>query len=265
MKRRINSTGRRSINRNQIIIRLIDPEEAGQPRSFEADLSGLAELDVPRDCHVYVEPYVTGSTSMMRFDFGTIGKPETPASTLLSDLDSDGRVLFRIKVVDQAGEVGKIVAHANALRSRSTGDAEDDSRAILPVAHGELGEIVWRMEFEGQERPTLVINNRVPGLMDRLKNDPLLQGAILPAAISEIFRRILDANRPDGNDDLDWVQDWRTWASGVLDDELGDDTDDVDELENRLDLLKEGFASASKFVSKLDLTTASEAIVSHDE
>jgi hypothetical protein len=100
MKRRINSTDRKSINRELISIRLIEPEIPSQPRSFTAELGGLAELSVPRMARVYVEPYVTGSSSSMRFDFGAVGGIVTPADTTLADLDRDGRILFRIKIVD---------------------------------------------------------------------------------------------------------------------------------------------------------------------
>ncbi len=63
MKRRINSTGRKSITRDLISLELLEPERPSLPRSFAADLSRLAELDVRKDGRVYVEPYVTGSSS----------------------------------------------------------------------------------------------------------------------------------------------------------------------------------------------------------
>jgi hypothetical protein len=49
--------------------------------------------------------------------------------------------------------------------------------------------------------------------MDRIKTDPLLQGAIIPAAIGEILRCVLDPENADIDDDLDWVKDWKRWAA----------------------------------------------------
>src|SRR6185312_11650105 len=143
MKRRINFTNRKSINRKLISIRLFEGELPTQPRSFAAELNGLTELEVPRSACVYVEPYVTGSTSSMRFDFGTIGNLTAPSDTSLTDLDRSGRVLFRIKVVDGSTEVGKILAATNALRPIDEKVSDDDQRAILPVRLEPLDEVVW--------------------------------------------------------------------------------------------------------------------------
>src|SRR5262245_27829089 len=192
MRRRINSTGRKGISRGLVAIRLIEPPAPTLLRSFAADLSGLETLDLPLDARVYLEAYVTGSSSLMRFDFGSLGAITAPGDTTLSDLDAGGRILFRIKVVDESGDVGKILASANALRPLDEKISDDERKAILPVASDDLGEGVWRLEFQTPERPVLVVNNRVPGLMYRIKTEPLLQGAIVPAAIGLILRYVLD-------------------------------------------------------------------------
>ena len=139
MKRRINSTGRKSISRDLISIRVVEPSLPTLPPSFTADLSKLSDLGLAEEARVYVEPYVTRSSALMRFDFGPLGGLSEPPDTSLSELDAGGRILFRVKVVDQSGEVGKILASATALRPIDEKRDEDDRRATLPVASDDLG------------------------------------------------------------------------------------------------------------------------------
>lgn len=253
MKRRINSTGRKSIGRDRISIRLIDPDSPSEPRSFAASLEDLASIGVPPEARIYIEPYVTGSSSVMRFAFGTVGAPVAPPNTSLADLDQDGRILFRIRIVDESADVGKILAAANALRPVDEKIAEEERRAILPVASEDLGELVWQLDLPGSARPQLVLNNRIPGLMDRIKTDPLLQGAIVPAAVRRILEHVLDAGKGEHDDDLDWVQDWKRWASIVLGRDVDEEKSDADEIQAVVDEILRAFADGARFVSRADL------------
>jgi hypothetical protein len=251
MKRRINSTGRKSISREFISIRVVEPATPNLPPSFTADLSKLSELGLAEEARVYVEPYVTRSSALMRFDFGPLGALAAPFDTSLTELDASGRILFRVKIVDQSGEVGKILASANALRPIDEKRDENDRRAILPVASDDLGEAVWELDLQATARPELVINNQIPGLMDRLKTDPLLQGAILPAAISQILRYVLDTGDGTVDDEIDWVRDWRQWATDLLEKPLDEYVTANEDLDEAIRGLIETFVTTSKFVSRL--------------
>lgn len=251
MKRRFNSTGRKAIATSQISIRLIHPSEPGVPKSFEADLSGLKELGVPSNARIYVEPYVTGSSSIMRFPFGEIGEIAPPNDRSLSGLDAGGRVLFRIKVVDESNEVGKILAAANAIRPLDEKLTEDQQRSILPVESRDLGEAIWKLELEDAVRPTLVVSNRIPGLIEQLKTEPFVQGSIIPHAVRLILLRIFDPERGDVTDDTDWVQDWKQWASEILGKAIDEDFD-PNQLEERVDEIIEKFVEKSRFVTRIE-------------
>jgi len=188
----------------------------------------------------------------MRFDFGTVGALSTPPDTQLTDLDAGGRILFRIKVVDDSTGVGKILASINALRPVDEKMSDSERRAILPVASDDLDEAVWKLDFPTPERPLLVVNNRIPGLLDRIKVEPLLQGAVIPAAIRQILRAVLDPDNGSLDDDLDWVRDWKQWASNILERDATEDIDDSDDLERRLDEICDRFTSTCKFATKLE-------------
>jgi hypothetical protein len=242
MKRRINYTGRKGIPVENIAIRL-EEHGPGEPRTFSANLSKLAELGLDKTGHVYVEPYVRSSS--MRLSFGTVGAIVSPADTKLSEIDSGGSVLFRVKVVDESTEVGKILAAANHIRPVDETDEQDDEKAILPLRLRDLGEAIWLVDVDGQARPELVLNNRIPLLAERLKSDPLIQGIVIPHAMKAVMCACM-ADEVD--ESLEWVRDWRKFIAALLGEELEEGLEQ-DDLEVRV------AAAVDKFIARMKFTT----------
>lgn len=232
MRRRINSTGRKVIPLEKIRIRLVDDGTPAVPPAFTADLSALAELKLAPDARVYVEAHV--STSSMRFAFGPVAMPVAPADTRLSELDTGGSILFRVMVVDESGDVGRLLAVANEIRPKDRDDDHEGQKSILPVKSCDLGEEIWRIDIDGAARPLLLVNNRVPFLAEQLKSSALLQGAILPHAIRRVLEIAFVGNSTD--DSTGWVQDWRTFAGNLLGEDIPDELeeDQLDELLRRI-------------------------------
>jgi hypothetical protein len=243
MKRRINFTGRKKIPSEDIRIQFgeVTPDAAA---TFSAEFTLPAGL--PDTAKVYVEPY-HGSSSM-RFDFGTVGSRKTPSNLRLTELDRSPDVLFRVKVVDEREEVGKIVAAANRIRPA---DGQPAKKSLLPLVSTDLGEDIWRVLTGGP--PVLQINNRIPGLRDRLMTDPILQGAIYPHALRIVLTDVLGNDEYD--DDMKWVEDWKTFATELKGEELPEAVADeegtselielVDDLAYRFCQIK-GFATAAR-------------------
>jgi hypothetical protein len=224
MKRRINFSGRKKISAEDIKIRLSE-SASGETPTFAADLKLPPGL--PDNARVYVEPYQR-STSM-RFDFGTVATVAAPADLRLIDVDQSSGILFRVKVVDESNDVGKIIAAASRIRPLSKDD-DPGVKALLPLVSTDLGEHVWRLVMEGAA-PALQINNRIPGLRDRLMSDRLLQGAVFPHALATVLKELLGTDQYD--DDEQWVQDWKTFAARLHGEEL---PDDLSEEENSAQL-----------------------------
>ena len=140
---RINSTGRKRINREHVRIMLTEVG-GGLAPTFTAEIQLPAELKLSPSAKIYVEPYVKSSS--MRFDFGTVGQMSPPTNCVLSDIDAGATILFRVKVVDETEEVGRILASANGIRPEQDADG-DDRRPLLPVRSVDLGEEIWRLEI----------------------------------------------------------------------------------------------------------------------
>ncbi len=158
--------------------------------------------------------------------------------------------------------LGRILAASHAIRPFDERLADDQHRAILPVETKDLGEVVWRLDMSGSDRPTLLISHRIPSLLEKIRTDPFVQGAIVPHAVRQILVSILDPDRGEVTDDAEWVQDWKTWASDILGRSVEEDIG-ADIVEQRVDDIVARFAEKSRFVSRVDPTSASD-IPSHE-
>lgn len=252
MKRTFNYTGRRSIPKRCVSIRLRPPSDGRRDPSFSASFEDLTALGLPPEATIYVEPYVSGGAAM-RFAFGTVGAPVAPANTVLDELDAGGRILFRVKVVDERTAVGRILASVSEVTARD--ETEDDGRKpILPLRHTDLGENLWDLNIVESSGPELLVSNRVPELADRIKSDPLMQGMVLPHALRTIVRHLLS-----DDDESEWRVDWRILAERVngepIDWEL-DPEDEGDEVDRLIERIVRKFVEWQRYASRADATGA---------
>lgn len=236
MKRRFNYTGRKRIPTHLVDVALHSGENV---RTFDLRLADFKALGLPDDAKVYVEPYVKSSS--MRFAFGTVGSIVPPDDRSLTEIDEGGSILFRILVVDEKDSIGRLLAMGDRIAPRGE---EEQREALLPLVTEDLGEGVWRLDDTLGVAPRLLINNRFPGLKQKLLDDPLLMGAILPIAVRDALR----AMSREQEDECDWIQKWRKFVQQVAGEECAEaifdqgeeDDDKVDDAIERLcDLLKD--------------------------
>lgn len=227
MRRTFNSTGRKRIPQSMVAIRLVEHGGA-QPRSFVAHFSDLSSLGLPSDAKLYIEP--RAGTSSARFAFGTISNVTNPQDTRLTEIDEGAPILFRIKVVDESGDVGKILASLDGIAPRDSDDG-DGRKPLLPVRHTDLGEELWQLEIGRDSGPHLLVNNRVPGLGDRIVSDVVLQGLVLPMVLRQVVRELLLTD-----EELEWSRDWKQYCDNLLGEEIDWELD-VDERSDEFDEL----------------------------
>lgn len=243
---RINSTGRKRILREHIRIQLKEAA-AGQAPTFTADIQLPENLELDPSAKVYVEPYV--KTSSMRFDFGTVGEISPPPHCVLSEIDIGAAVLFRVKIVDETNEVGRILASANGIRPEEDIDG-DDRRPLLPLRSADLGEEIWKLDIDRDAGPALVVNNRVPDLLETVKRDVGLQGVIYPEVVRRLVHEIC---RPLNlyTEDEDWVKDWRAWFQIQLGREIEQELDGSEDVDYLADEIASAFARRHQFATNL--------------
>ncbi|EKF42414.1 hypothetical protein NA8A_10143 [Nitratireductor indicus C115] len=211
-KRRINSTGRKRIGRECIEISMLEtaPDE---PLKAKVSLK-LDNQNFPGDATVAVEAY--HRSSGMRFDCGTVNALNVPDVLVLSEVDKSGSVLFRLKVVDNDAEPGKLLGSAERLKPKSEDDS-DGRRSIFPILYSDLRHDVWKVEIEQGDRPVLVVNKRIPGFSHKLLESPMMQGLLLPAALRFVLKdlvRVSDTGEED--DEPGWKEEWLEYCRNEL-------------------------------------------------
>ncbi|RLI76482.1 hypothetical protein DRP05_12815 [Archaeoglobales archaeon] len=206
MKRKFNYTGRKKIERKRISIVL--ERQNGIPVSFRVEKLDLEGLDLPKDAEIYVEAYYR--TELKRFEFGTVGKKISPQSTSLEDLAYPENLKFRILIVDP--ETHKILAHADRIVP------ENSKEAILPVEFKDLGNEIWRIEYEGDEgAPILCINRKIPNIQNIAKRDAQFLIYVYPAVIREILTHMVFVNGGTSTEDpaTEWHAHWLRFCESL--------------------------------------------------
>ena len=245
-KRRINSTGRKKITQDRIDLRVL-PSLPGEPLRAKLGLD-LDSLDLPLSASISVEAY--HRSSAMQFDCGTVAAKKIPDVLSLNELDDTARVLFRIKIIDREAHAGKILASADRVRPLVEGEQEG-RRSIFPVEYRDLGQEVWRVEIDDNAGPSLLLNSKIPALMHRIHENPLVAGALLPAAFRVVLLHIAYDPSEDDEDGATWKADWKRFCSeGLGVEDAPEDLDDDDARDLWVDDLVRRYCETRAFVEK---------------
>lgn len=245
MKRTFNYTQRRRILREEVRITLEEIE--GQPPTFDAEFNFKEPF--PPESRVYVEAF--HRETMQRFDFGPVNGIRRPPSRLLDSLDLTGTVLFRVRVVDESKEVGRLLGAADQLRPEGWDD-DENAESLMILRSRDLFSVPWRVEiFSDGSKPVLYVNSRIPDVLGRVRSDPAFYALILPAALQQVLRRII-ADVPD-EDDVEAVKQRDRWVSMATDlDSPPPESDDPEEVSAWIDRVVEGFCTRMDLVTKLN-------------
>lgn len=201
MKRRLNYTGRRKIKRKRVSMTLV--RQKGDSISFNLKRLDIEDLGLPSNAKVYIEAY--HRTELKRFDFGTVTAISRPSYLSLTDLAYPENLRFRILIVNPSNN--RILAHATGI----TPEEQVEKKSILPVEFLDLGNEIWRVDYEGEEgSPILSINKRIPNIENFAKHDPQFFIYVYPSVIREILTHMIFVDGIDSKDDpvIDWHNDW---------------------------------------------------------
>jgi hypothetical protein len=231
MIRKINYTGRRKIPKECFRFRIEDRPD-GMIFDAELDLAELATR-LPSDAAIFVEAYE--HMTYQRFDFGTMEHrvvPENRTLTAFSRADKEN-IKFRVKVVDTTTRNGCLLAFAHKLRWADATGAQGGRRSLLPPRKADLGDLVWKLELDGEEA-LLLYNENLQDPHELLRTNDLFAGLVYPEVFRQVLEAILidpeDADWADANadDDENWQPAWIEFARKFnpnkipkKDDELG--------------------------------------------
>ncbi len=245
MRRKLNFTSRTKIPKSSVSITL---RREMKVLAFDASLD-TSGLSFPRDAIVVVEAYYR--TSLMRFDWGTVGRPVVPDDRRLTEIESDRVVHFRVKVVASDGS-GRILGLADDLTVTEKSGGEDEM-SLLPVNFVELGELPWRIDYS-PAGATLEINRSIDEAERLVRSDPKTAGLLFPAAAREILTRIVLVDQHELEEDGDeWWNLWLRWASSMVPDALMEG-DDAGERMAWIEEVVKVFAARHEFTRRFHAT-----------
>lgn len=238
MIRKFNYTGRKKIPRSNITVFFEDISKV--PYTFNAELS-LDTLRLPGNAEVWIEAYDT--SSYMRFSFGNVGniRIPPPERRRLTDIHSTDAVRFRVKVIDNTGKHGKILAMANGIATTGIQLQTSKKNPLLPVIYKDLEQEIWRLEYT-PDGPFLVINNHLInyGIREHVRTDNRFLSLVYPSVVREILLRIFLSEEVFDTEGDDWRNDWLKFVTGIpgsadLPETEEDDSGKIQNIEGFLD------------------------------
>ena len=142
MRRQFNYTYRKRILESKVNFRLLRDNHG--KRYFDGNVD-LTDLELPSAAKLYVEAF--HGRSLARFDFGTVNQPLVPADRSVEAVDFADRLTFRVKVVDESGVYGRILALAEAVDVELLPFKDSGNRKpLLPVSYSRsMEEEIWSM------------------------------------------------------------------------------------------------------------------------
>ncbi len=205
MIKRVNFTGRKRIPRDRIQIEVFD----GSPRTFHATIN-LEESSLLPKAAVCLEAMCAGSTVIERFDCGEVGNLRPLRNQALREVEGEN-VFFTLKVIDRTELIGRLLGIAENIHPERSGKPTiSGRRGILPIEPRDLGEEIWRLEFS--QIVCLLVNDKIPGLVDRARSDPLFYAVVYPEVVRRVLTEAIKQNVDiDENDDR-WPVLWLRFA-----------------------------------------------------
>jgi hypothetical protein len=201
MIRRFNFTGRKKIGAGAVAIKLVE-EPDGVP-SFSC-LIDIEPDGLPPQSALYVEAY--SRFAFKRFSFGTVAKVKPPQSCRLLDFEGSPVIRFRLKIIDETNQHGRILAVADGITPRDADLEQRNRMSLLPVEATELGQAVWKIEF-GQDGPVLMVNRSIEGIYSIVAGDAAFQSLVFPEAVRQIIWQIV--GKSEDVDPWSFPEDWQ--------------------------------------------------------
>ena len=236
MIHRVKPTRRRRIENKHFSISLSGPDANGVPTfSAEFNFSGLG---IDSDAKLIVEAYRVRRS--MRFEWGMISELSEPDNRRLTEVPNNP--LFRLKILAPDGS-GRLLASRDRIKPKTP----EGAPSLLWLEESrELGNEVWRMDFEN-EVPTILVNADIEGISADARQTGRFRALVLPQAVRAILHHALieEGHAADDEDGVwsDWITFIRNFHNVQFPGYTGDDAHDRDEKSKWVEAAVSSFTS----------------------
>jgi hypothetical protein len=95
---------------------------------------------------------------------------------------------------------------------------ESADTPLLPVdVQPDLDGLPWIVEF--RDEAVLVLNGKIPGIKDRIRNDPIFRGLVFPTVLREVLSRALYVEGSTSGEEDGWAGQWIRFGTRLLGEE----------------------------------------------
>ena len=196
MIKRINRTGRKRIQKDHVDLKLRTVDDDAPIIDLALDLDSYG---FPGSASVRVEAW--RGHAVQSWPYGAVGNLQPPSEESRRLIDVPPGARFRVFVVAADGS-GRLLGHATNLRPELPLDS------LLPLEERDLGEEVWRVDFDDEDGcPVLLVNGNVPGISGIVRHDPTLRSLVMPEVFRAILTRMVLIDKADPEDtDGPWAE-----------------------------------------------------------
>ena len=241
MQRTFNYTDRSGIKQHEALFGFSGSDDEIPEFHVKFNLETAA---YPENADLYVEAH-HGETRQ-RFYFGKINNISPPANRKLNELDLTGPTKFRVMIVDPSGKHGLLLASGDNFRGDADDKDENNKSSLLTVKTSpHLGQTTWKVEFDTGGGPELYFNSSIPSAIQKMREDPLFQSLVLPAALRQILMYYLWAQDEENEYYKRWMDFAHTFAE-----ELHEESD-TDVMMKWIDEIVTGFCTRFDLCDRL--------------
>lgn len=216
MLRKFNYTGRKKIETTRV--KIVIHENSGE-KYFDLVSLNLEGMELPDSASIYIEPHM--NASFKRFYFGTVGNRENPEDRSLEGLPFSGIIYFRVKVVDESGIHGRLLASAPKIKTKPLVPGVVSGKSLLHVDFDDIGPKIWNLSFPDDTgsdyiRPTLQVNNKdINNVEDAVGSDTFIC-LVYPAIVREIAKKVAFFTDDYDEGDDHWKSLWYKYFRSKL-------------------------------------------------
>ena len=213
MRRRIRLTGRRQIPHSCVEVKVFEVE----PRKKVVSVSILRSerfRSFPDNATVKLRMFENKFYETI--DFGTLGALKSATSTeyLQNTAFSAPSCQLRIVAADGDNE-GLLLGSTKTWTLQDEEEGTTGSRkGILMFKPQDIAPRTWKLDLRPDDHPIVYIDSSITNSGTWVRNDPVFMSCVLPAIIREVFEDIFSDF--DDHSDLEWVQDWLSWADSLM-------------------------------------------------
>lgn len=210
MKRTYNYTGRVRIDRKHVSVKLSEVLQEGPSLEVRTELSGYS---FQFDSIALLE--AQSDTSWQRCELNDVlaTNPVVQQVVLSEFVDTDG-VRFKIKVVDTSTDA-RILGVAEDIRLIDPADVVGDPEGLLLVRWADIGQRIWKLDFEPNGKPELLLSKRLRGQERQLATDPMFRACVLPEVLRQVLEKVTTEDEDADEIEDSWVGEWIGWMNSV--------------------------------------------------